>query len=144
MAEKNETNEQADQGAARPGAPAEAEAASATEAAETAAEAPEATAATAVEEEPTDHGATRRGGRAGRKSRVGVVVSDVQNKTVVVEVARQFAHPLYGKQVARHKRYPAHDENDEYRTGDKVRIVETRPMSKTKRWRVSELIERPE
>lgn len=136
MAEKNETNEQADQGAARPGAPAEAEAGSATEAAETAAEAPEAPAATAVEEEPK--------GRAGRKSRVGVVVSDVQNKTVVVEVARQFAHPLYGKQVARHKRYPAHDENDEYRTGDKVRIVETRPMSKTKRWRVSELIERPE
>lgn len=82
--------------------------------------------------------------RPGRKSRFGVVVSDKQDKTVIVEVARQFAHPLYGKQVARHKRYHAHDENDEYRTGDKVWIVETRPISKKKRWRVSKLIERPE
>ena len=83
-------------------------------------------------------------GRNGRKQRVGTVVSDKGDKTVIVEVARQFAHPLYGKQVARTKRYPAHDENNEYMTGDRVRIMETRPLSKTKHWRVIELIERPE
>ena len=83
-------------------------------------------------------------GRNGRKLRVGTVVSDKGDKTVIVEVARQFAHPLYGKQVARTKRYPAHDENNEYKTGDRVRIMETRPLSKTKHWRVIELIERPE
>lgn len=83
-------------------------------------------------------------GRSSRKQRVGTVVSDKGDKTVIVEVARQFAHPLYGKQVARTKRYPAHDENNEYRERDKVRIMETRPLSKTKHWRVIELIERPE
>ena len=82
--------------------------------------------------------------RSRRKQRVGVVVSDKGDKTVIVEVARQFAHPLYGKQVARTKRYPAHDEANEYRTGDRVRIMETRPISRTKRWRVTELIERAE
>ena len=79
-----------------------------------------------------------------RKTRVGVVVSDKAHKTVTVQVERRFAHPLYGKQVAKTKRYHAHDEHNEYRMGDKVRIVETRPLSKTKRWRVAELIERPE
>lgn len=83
-------------------------------------------------------------GRARRKQRVGVVVSDKQQKTVTVQVERRFAHPLYGKQVARTKKYHAHDENDEFRPGDVVRIVETRPLSKTKRWRVAELLERPE
>jgi small subunit ribosomal protein S17 len=58
------------------------------------------------------------------------------DKTVVVTVERRVAHPLYGKQVARTKKYHAHDENGEYRSGDVVRIVETRPLSKTKRWRV--------
>ena len=82
--------------------------------------------------------------RARRKSRIGVVVSDKQDKTVTVQVERRFAHPLYGKQVARTKKYHAHDENNEYRPRDVVRIVETRPLSKTKRWRVAELIERPE
>lgn len=132
MAEKNESNEQTGAPADETAADAPAETAAP---ADTAAEAA-AGATTAVEEEPS--------GRAGRKSRFGVVVSDKQDKTVIVEVARQFAHPLYGKQVARHKRYHAHDENDEYRTGDKVWIVETRPISKKKRWRVSKLIERPE
>ena len=79
-----------------------------------------------------------------RKIRVGVVVKDVQDKTVTVEVQRQFAHSLYGKQVGRSKKYHAHDENNEYKRGDVVQIVETRPLSKTKRWRVSELVERPE
>ena len=77
-----------------------------------------------------------------RKSRVGVVVSDRGEKTVVVKVERRFAHPLYGKQVTRTKKYHAHDESNDFHTGDVVRIVETRPLSKLKRWRVSELIER--
>ena len=78
-----------------------------------------------------------------RKVRVGVVTSDRSDKTVTVVVERWFAHPLYGKGVGRTKKYHAHDENNEYRTGDTVRIVETRPVSRTKRWRVAELIERP-
>ena len=77
-----------------------------------------------------------------RKSRVGTVVSDKMDKTVVVKVERRYAHPLYGKQVTRSKKYHAHDENNDYHIGDVVRISETRPLSKTKRWRVSELIER--
>ncbi len=81
--------------------------------------------------------------RARRKVRMGVVTSDKQDKTVTVSVERRFPHPLYGKQVKRTKKYHAHDENNEYQVGDTVRIVETRPLSKTKRWRVVELIERP-
>lgn len=82
--------------------------------------------------------------RARRKSRTGVVTSDKQDKTVTVSVERRFPHPLYGKQVKRTKKHHAHDETNEYRVGDTVRIVETRPLSRTKRWRVVELIERPE
>lgn len=82
--------------------------------------------------------------RTRRKSRTGVVTSNKQEKTVTVSVERRFPHPLYGKQVKRTKKYHAHDETNEYRVGDTVRIVETRPLSKTKRWRVVELIERPE
>ena len=78
-----------------------------------------------------------------RKVRVGVVVSDAMDKTVTVNVERQFPHPLYGKGVKRTKKYHAHDENNEYQVGDIVRIAETRPLSKTKRWRVIELMERP-
>ena len=80
--------------------------------------------------------------RANRKTRVGTVVSDKMNKTVVVKVERRFPHPLYGKQVTRSKKYHAHDENNEFHVGDVVRITETRPLSKLKRWRVSELVER--
>ena len=80
--------------------------------------------------------------RGRRKTRVGTVVSDKMNKTVVVKVERRYSHPLYGKQVTRTKKYHAHDENNEYHIGDVVRITETRPLSKTKRWRVSELVER--
>ena len=80
--------------------------------------------------------------RPRRKIRAGVVVSAQNDKTVTVLVERQFAHPLYTKQVKQTKKYRAHDENNEYQTGDVVRIVETRPMSKTKRWRVLELLER--
>jgi len=79
-----------------------------------------------------------------RKTRIGVIVADKADKTVTVQVERRFAHPLYGKQVAKTKKYLAHDEHNEYKVGDTVRMVETRPVSKTKRWRVAELIERPE
>jgi small subunit ribosomal protein S17 len=82
--------------------------------------------------------------RSTRKSRIGVVTSDRSDKTVTVSVERRFAHPLYGKQVGKNKKYRAHDEHNEYRVGDRVRIMETRPLSKTKCWRVVELIERPE
>jgi small subunit ribosomal protein S17 len=82
-----------------------------------------------------------RGNR--RKTRTGTVTSDKSDKTVTVVVERRFAHPLYGKGVKRSKKYRAHDENNEYREGDVVRIMETRPLSKTKRWRVIELVERP-
>jgi len=82
--------------------------------------------------------------RNSRKARVGVIVSDKADKTVTVQVERRFSHPLYGKRVGKTKKYHAHDEKNEYRVGDTVRIVETRPLSKTKRWRVAELIERPE
>jgi small subunit ribosomal protein S17 len=79
-----------------------------------------------------------------RKVRTGTVVGDRTEKTVVVSVERQLAHPMYGKQVRRRKKYHAHDENNEYRVGDIVRIEETRPLSKLKRWRVLDLIQRPE
>ena len=80
------------------------------------------------------------GGRSDRrKVRVGVVVSDKGDKTVVVKVERRFPHPLYGKGVKRSKRYHAHDERNEYKVGDTVSISETRPLSKTKRWRVTSL-----
>lgn len=64
----------------------------------------------------------------------GVVVSDKQTKTVVVEVERRFTHPLLKKTVRRSKKYQAHDEESAFKTGDKVRIMESRPLSKTKRW----------
>jgi small subunit ribosomal protein S17 len=80
--------------------------------------------------------------RGSRKVRVGTVVSDKMDKTVVVAVERRYAHPLYGKQVTRTKKYHAHDENNECGVGDTVRIMETRPLSRLKRWRVEKLIER--
>jgi small subunit ribosomal protein S17 len=74
---------------------------------------------------------------------VGVVVSDKQNKTVIVRVDRRLTHPMYGKSVARSQKYYAHDEKNEFKVGDIVRITETRPLSKLKRWRVVGLVERP-
>jgi len=72
-----------------------------------------------------------------RKVRTGMVVSDKGDKTVTVVVERRFPHPLYTKGVKRTKRYRVHDENNEYQLGDAVQIEETRPLSKTKRWRVT-------
>ncbi len=79
-----------------------------------------------------------------RKRRTGTVVSDRMDKTVVVSVERQLAHPLYGKRVTRRSRFYAHDEGNACLVGDKVLIEETRPLSKRKRWRVIQLLERPE
>ena len=80
--------------------------------------------------------------RASRKTRVGLVVSDKMEKTVVVSIERRVQHPVYGKMVRRTKRFKAHDEMNEAKAGDTVRIMETRPMSKDKRWRVVEIVER--
>ncbi len=80
--------------------------------------------------------------RAARKTRVGVVISDAREKTITVEVADVTRHPRYGKTVPRRKKYHAHDEANDARLGDTVRIVETRPLSKSKRWRVAEIVER--
>ena len=77
-----------------------------------------------------------------RKERVGVVVSDKMDKSVVVKVERKLMHPVYGRIVRKNTRYVAHDEKNESKTGDTVKIVETRPLSKTKRWRVGEILER--
>lgn len=77
-----------------------------------------------------------------RKTRIGVVVSDKMDKTVTVLVERTFPHPLYGKTVRRSKKYLAHDEENQSRVGDRVLIVETRPLSARKRWRVAEILER--
>ena len=80
--------------------------------------------------------------RNARKTRIGMVVSDKMQKTVVVSIERRVQHPVYGKMVRRTKKLKAHDEQNEAKTGDTVRIMETRPLSKDKRWRVVEIIER--
>lgn len=80
--------------------------------------------------------------RARRKTRVGVVTSDARDKTVTVEVGRTVRHAAYGKIIRKRSRFHVHDEANDARVGDTVRIVETRPISKSKRWRVSEILER--
>ena len=82
--------------------------------------------------------------RGNRKERVGTVVSDRQEKTIIVEVERRTAHPLYKKVVKTKKRYVADDQKNEAAIGDKVTIVETRPLSKTKRWRLIGIIRKAE
>jgi small subunit ribosomal protein S17 len=80
--------------------------------------------------------------RGRRKIRTGIVVSDAMDQTVVVRISSQVKHALYGKIVRRSTKLRAHDETNDAHTGDLVRIVETRPLSKTKRWRVVEIVER--
>ena len=80
--------------------------------------------------------------RGYRKTREGLVVSDKMDKTVVVEVEDRVKHPKYGKVIRRTKRYKAHDEANECGVGDRVVLMETRPLSATKRWRVSRIIEK--
>ena len=77
-----------------------------------------------------------------RKTRVGVVVSDKMDKTIVVAIKDNVKHPLYKKVMKTTYKLKAHDENNECRIGDRVRVMETRPLSKDKRWRVVEIIER--
>ena len=86
--------------------------------------------------------ATQATDRNSRKTRIGKVVSDKMMKTVVVSIERRVQHPVYGKMVRRTTKLKAHDEQNEAKTGDTVRIMETRPLSKDKRWRVVEIIER--
>ena len=87
----------------------------------------------------TNTDATQRGTR---KERVGRVVSDKMMKTVVVAIERRVPHPVYGKMVTRTRKVKAHDEENTAKTGDLVRIAETRPLSKDKRWRLVEIVER--
>ena len=89
-----------------------------------------------------DTSASERSARNSRKVRTGTVVSDKMQKTVVVAIDRRGPHPVYGKMVTRTKRVKAHDEENSAKTGDTVRIMETRPLSKDKRWRVVEIVER--
>ncbi len=77
-----------------------------------------------------------------RKTRVGVVTSNKMDKTIAVLVERRLMHPIYGKFVKRSKKFFAHDEENTCNIGDKVRIMETRPLSKKKRWRLVEILER--
>ncbi len=77
-----------------------------------------------------------------RKTKVGIVVSDKMDKTIVVAVEDFVRHSLYGKAVKRTKKFKAHDENNECNIGDKVRVMETRPISKDKRWRLVSVVEK--
>ena len=77
-----------------------------------------------------------------RKTRVGIVTSDKMDKTTVVSIVDNVKHPLYGKIVKRTVKQKAHDENNECKIGDRVKVMETRPLSKDKRWRLVEIIEK--
>jgi small subunit ribosomal protein S17 len=80
--------------------------------------------------------------RGVRKTRSGVVVSDKMDKTVVVRVTRRIRHPVYGKEITQSRKFHAHDEKNEAKVGDKVEITETRPLSRTKHWRLVSVLER--
>lgn len=97
-----------------------------------------------AENENRDNAATVVAGeeRKRRKTLRGRVVSDKMQKSIVVTIERLVKHPLYGKRIKRTSRHTAHDENNECKEGDLVEIMETRPLSKTKRWRVLRVIER--
>jgi small subunit ribosomal protein S17 len=81
-------------------------------------------------------------GRKLRKQRVGVVTSTKMEKTITVLIERKIKHPIYGKFMKKSKKFTAHDENNECNEGDTVKIMETRPLSKKKRWRLVEILER--
>ncbi len=80
--------------------------------------------------------------RAARKTRVGEVISDRMNKTIVVQTTTRVPHPKFGKIVKQIRRFYAHDEENKAKTGDRVRIMETRPLSKLKRWRLVEVLQK--
>src|SRR5690348_9674313 len=96
----------------------------------------------ADQQQQATKGATGAEKRNARKTRVGLVVSDKMDKTVVVAIERRMAHPVYGKMMTRTKKLKAHDEQNSAKAGETVRIMETRPLSKDKRWRVVEIVER--
>lgn len=81
-------------------------------------------------------------GKGSRKIQTGTVIGDKMDKTVVVEVRTMVLHPRYKKYLRRRRRYKAHDERNDCRVGDKVEIIESRPLSKTKRWRVRKILEK--
>jgi len=80
--------------------------------------------------------------RNNRKTRIGKVVSDKMDKTIVVAIETLIRHPLYGKSIKRTTKFKAHDEKNECQIGDRVKIMETRPISKDKRWRLVEIVEK--
>jgi small subunit ribosomal protein S17 len=95
-----------------------------------------------IEEQPEEQDTEASLDRNSRKERVGVVESAKMDKTITVSVRRQMKHPMYGKYLERSSTFMVHDEDDEANEGDTVRIMETRPISKNKRWRLAEIIER--
>jgi small subunit ribosomal protein S17 len=99
---------------------------------------PESTTATATAP-PAAAAAEKRGNR---KERIGEVISNKMAKTIIVRVERRFAHPKYKKVITGYKKFYAHDEKSEAKVGDRVRIEETRPLSKTKRWRLVEVVDK--
>lgn len=80
--------------------------------------------------------------RNSRKELIGVITSDKREKTITIQVERRVKHPLYGKIMKHTKKFSAHDENNEGKVGDTVKVAETRPLSKTKRWRLVEIVEK--
>jgi len=95
-------------------------------------------------EDTTQTATATAAARGNRKERVGEVISNKMNKTIVVRVERRFPHPQFRKVVTAYTKFYAHDEKSEARPGDRVRIQETRPLSKLKRWRLVEVVERGE
>ncbi len=93
-------------------------------------------------EEQTEEQTETTEERNDRKERVGVVQSDKMDKTITVSVRRQMKHPMYGKYLERSSKFMVHDEENDANEGDTVRVMETRPISKNKRWRLVEVIER--
>ena len=100
------------------------------------------TTTTATAPAPVLRSTTAEGGRGTRKQRVGEVVSDKMAKTIVVQIERRFSHAKFSKVVTAYKKLYAHDEKCEAKLGDQVRIEETRPLSRTKRWRLVEIVVR--
>ncbi len=91
---------------------------------------------------PAAPAAAAQADRTNRKERVGEVISNKMTKTIIVQVERRFPHPRYKKVVTGYKKFYAHDEKSEAKVGDRVRIQETRPLSKTKRWRLVAVVEK--
>lgn len=90
----------------------------------------------------TTEAVERQVSRSARKERIGIVIGDRMDKTILVAVQRQIKHPIYGKFIKKTTKLMAHDEHNDAKRGDSVRIMETRPLSKNKRWRLAEVIER--